>query len=129
MSAGWKSNPVVGIGLAALVVVSGCLVCSRMAGKGRGPDPLAGDTVTLICPHDGEVFRVPKVGLGLSEGADQDEIMGKAQQTPCPKCTKADGVLPVYCPECGKPFATPKGVAKAKDITCPHCGAKPWARE
>ncbi len=124
----WRRNPVVGALLAVVVVITLWLVVSRIACSARGRDPLAGDTVTWICPHDGEVFRVPRADLGLGPDADPDQVQAKAPDVACPKCGKKDCVLPVYCRSCGKPFAPPKTARKLKDIRCPHCGKSPWGR-
>ena len=127
--ADWRRSPIVAGVLVLVIAATGYLVYTRVAERGDGEDPLAGESVTLACPHDGEIYRVARKDLGLGPDADADQVQAKARQTPCPKCGKTDSVLAVFCPLCKKPFAPPKGVTKLRDFTCPHCGKKPWARD
>jgi len=125
---GWRRNPVVLAVLALIVLISLCFVVTRVACTGGEKEPLSGDAVTLICPHDNHVFRVPRAQLGLDADADADQVQAKIVDVACPKCGKKDCVLPVYCLACGKPFAPPKTAVKVKEFKCPHCGKSPWGR-
>lgn len=125
---GWRRNPIVGIILGLAVLITFAIVFSRLACGRGGRDPLAGDSVTLICPHDGTVFRVPRKELGLAPDADPDQVQAKIGDVACPECGKRDCVLPVYCRSCGKPFAPPPATTTGKDLKCPHCGKSPRGR-
>jgi len=125
---GWRHNPVVLGVLTLIVLISLCVVVTRVACKGEEKDPLAGDAVTLICPHDSHVFGVPRAQLGLDPEADADQVQAKIVDVACPECGKKDCVLPVYCLACGEPFAPPKTAVPVKEHKCPHCGKSPWGR-
>ncbi|MFC1806159.1 hypothetical protein ACFL09_04175 [Planctomycetota bacterium] len=125
---GWQRNPIVGVVLVLVIAATAYFVVSQFSGNGTTRDPLAGDAVTLICPHDGEVFKVPRAQLGVGAEADPDQIQGKIREVACPKCSKKECVLPVYCRSCSKPFASPKTATKIKEFKCPHCGKSPWGR-
>lgn len=125
---GWRRNPVVLGVLTLIVLISLYAVVTRVACKREERDPLAGDAVTLICPHDSHVFRVPRAELGLDAEADADQVQAKIVDVACPECGKQDCVLPVYCLACGEPFAPPETAVKVKEYKCPHCGKSPWGR-
>ena len=125
---GWQRSPIVGIILVIVIGITFYFVMSRTACKPTIEDPLTGDAVTLICPHDGEVFKVSRQDLGVDANADPDQIQAKIRDVACPKCEKKDCVLPVYCLSCGKPFAAPKTAKKIREFKCPHCGKSPWGR-
>ncbi|MFW6161660.1 MAG: hypothetical protein ACODAJ_02770 [Planctomycetota bacterium] len=125
---GWRRNPLVGAVAGVVVFLMLAVVVSRLACGRGGRDPLAGSSVTLICPHDGTVFRVAREELGLAPDADPDQVAARIGDVACPECGEKDCVMPVYCRSCGEPFAPPTHTTSGQDFQCPHCGESPWGR-
>ena len=128
MSGDWRRSPILGGVLVVLIIAAGYFVYSKVGGRTKSEDPFAGDAVTLICPHDSEVFKVPYKDLGLDATADPDQVQRKIVDVACPKCGKKECVVPVFCLSCDKPFAAPKTAEQIRECKCPHCGKSPWGR-
>jgi len=145
----WKSNPLVGVAAAVVIIVAVVVGfrCSRGGGETTGPVGLPeAKAVVLICPACKNQFEV--TDADVRDDTSDDYLVVKAMRKPCPKCGKTGCEEAVQCLKCGKHFLpmalTPPVVAaqpggdpaaaarnargSATGPVCPHCGKDPYTK-
>ena len=145
--AGWKSNPLVGIAAAVIIVLAVIIGfrCSssdtETAAKSDLPEAKA---VVLVCPKCKHQFEVTEADV--KDDPSDDYLVVKAMRKPCPKCGNVGCDEAVQCLKCGKYFlpmdlgppavaarrGEDPGAARRRAASagprCPHCGKDPYTK-
>ena len=142
----WKSNPLVGVVAAVLIVLAviAGFRCARSGSETAAPSDLPeAEAVVLVCMKCKHQFEITEADV--KDDPSDDYLVVKALRKPCPKCGNAACEQAVQCLQCGKYFlpmdlAPPAAVRPGEDPgaarrraasggpRCPHCGKDPYTK-
>ena len=145
--AGWKSNPLVGIAAAVIIVLAAIIGfrCSSSDTETAAPTNLPkAKAIVLVCTGCKHQFEITEADV--ADDKSDDYLVVKALRKPCPKCGKTGCDEAVQCLNCGKHFlpmdlappaaagrrgedpAAARRRAATAGPRCPHCGKDPYTK-